>query len=163
MPVFEGNYNATGRGPDGESVALSPQQALAQLGPILHVSISPTPDYIAALGEQPEGVPDPVTGIALIDTGATKTAVDEKVCKHLRLPAVGVVRMSHAAGSEMRNVYAIQMTFPGTPLPSMVLTSASSVDLSGGGQPYILLIGRDILQNLKMTYNGPRGRLELAF
>jgi predicted aspartyl protease len=126
----------------------------------LQVVISVTPqhaDALAAKGEQP---PKPLLGHALIDTGASITAVDEDVCRKLGLFSTGVVKMKHAGGADSRMCYPVQISFPGTPLPQFSNPRAVSCALGG---PHILLFGRDLLASLRFVYNGPAGRIEVAF
>ena len=163
MPVFETTYGVTGKGPDGQEIQISPNQILRELGPTLQVTISPTQQHLASLAENSQDIPNPKIGIALIDTGASVTAVDEEVCRQLGIPPTGQAHTSHAGGNELRACYPIQLTFPGSPLPQILVPRAMSVNLHVGAAPHILLMGRDILSNVRMVYNGPRGRLEIAF
>ena len=73
--------------------------------------------------------------------------------------------MSHAGGLEDRYTYPVQISFPGTPLPSIHLPTAASANLirPNQGQAHIALLGRDLLSKLRFVYNGPMGRIELAF
>lgn len=107
--------------------------------------------------------PLPIIGLAIIDTGATATAVDEEVCRRLGLQPTGMMKTAHAGGPEIRACYPIQVAFPNTPLPSVTIPRAMSVNLQFGEGPYILLFGRDLLRNMKFVYNGFAGRFEIAF
>jgi predicted aspartyl protease len=101
--------------------------------------------------------------LAIIDTGATATAVDEEVCRKLGLQATGTVKTAHAGGSEVRACYPIEISFPGTPFSPFTIPRAMSVNLQFGKTPYILLFGRDLLAKMKFVYNGLAGRFEIAF
>lgn len=160
MPLFEHQFSAIGQGHDGKRVRLSPQSTLARFGPVLQVAISITPEHAERLSELGEQPPAPISGLALIDTGASITAVDEEVCLKLGLPATGTVIMSHAAGNEERACYPIQVMFPGSPLPPLASPKVVSCKLHS---PQILLLGRDLLAMLRLVYHGPAGRIELAF
>lgn len=133
------------------------------MGPVLQVTIVPTQQHLTALKQQGVDAPQAQSGLALIDTGATMTSVDEKTCLTLGLTPTGVINIAHAGGTSPHNCYPVQIFFPDSKLPPLQIARAASVQLSMGKQPYIMLLGRDILANIKMTYNGPQGRLELAF
>ena len=163
MPVFERNYFGQGFNPQGKPSNLPPRHVLQTVGPSLNIVLSVTEEHQRALSSKGRSIPQPVSGAALIDTGASLTAVDEEVCRQLGLQPTGIVNISHANGSTPRNTYPIQIIFPGTPLPSLLLASALSVDLSCGTPRHIALLGRDLLSNLRMVYNGPVGRIEIMF
>ena len=158
MPLFEHNYVAVT--PEGKSSGVPPSAVLAGAGPLLQVAIAVTPEHAAQLSKDGKEPPKPISGYALIDTGASITAVDEGVCQKLGLPSTGVVSMTHAGGDETRSCYPIQLLFPGTPIPP--LTNPRVVSCRMGGN-YLLLFGRDLLSGIRMVYNDPAGRIELAY
>jgi len=162
MPLFESILTIERKDGDGHSIHLPPKEALEFIGPTLKVVVSPSREYQAQLKELGEPVPDPIPGMALIDTGASTTSVDENVCVRLGLKQTGVAKLCHAGGvTENRPRYAVQLLFPETPLNPVLCPVAISVCLATGNQPHIVLVGRDILSPLKFTYNGPRGRIEI--
>lgn len=163
MPLFEHQLRINQPGQDGRTVSIPPAQSLHVFGPVLQVVVSPTKEHIEALNLKGEVVPQPVSGLAIIDTGATSTAVDEEVCRRLGLNPTGSMKTAHAGGSEERACYPIQISFPNTPFPSVSTPTAMSVNLQFGKTPYILLFGRDMLSAMKFVYNGPAGRFEIAF
>ena len=99
----------------------------------------------------------------MVDTGASVTAVDEGVCRQLGIKPTDQMKTAHAGGEEVRACYPVQITFPGSPLPSFTSPRTLCVDLQFGKSPYVLLVGRDLLARLKYVYNGPAGRIEIAF
>lgn len=159
MPLYEQNYEGV-KSRGGERAAVPPSSVLLQMGPLLQVAISVTPEHAKRLSHDGAKPPDPITGYALIDTGASITAVDEGVCQQLGLSSTGVVKMSHAGGEEERMCYPIQVIFPGSPFPAMTNPRVVSCTLGNG---HLLLFGRDLLSRIRMVYNGPAGRVELAF
>jgi hypothetical protein len=88
--------------------------------------------------------------------------VDESVCQKLGLAPTGEMLMGHAGGAEKRLCYPIQIVFPQMPMPPLICPTAASVNLSGGKQSYILLLGRDLLMRMRLVYNGPMGRIEIS-
>jgi hypothetical protein len=98
---------------------------------------------------------------ALIDTGAALTVINPQVattCKLLqtdwsRIATVGGGRGDYPA-------YAAAISFPGTDLPSLDVVRVVACPIIG--QPYFAcLIGRDILRNWHITYDGVNGELEI--
>src|SRR6266571_1688950 len=80
MPVFNSQFfendPAGGRRPSPTT--------LAHLGPVLAVSVS-IPQALAALyTSQQIPLPSPVTGVALIDTGATRSGVHASIMRSFR-------------------------------------------------------------------------------
>ena len=163
MPLFETVYGGKGKLKDGREVAVPPRTVLQRMGPCLPVIISATQEHQDTLVQRGIEVPNPISGTGLIDTGASVTAVDEDVCRKMALTVTSAMQVSHPGGNETRACYAIQIHFPGTPIPPLIAPMAISVNLGGGQPPYILLISRDLLAHLRMVYNGPMGRIELAF
>lgn len=163
MPVLEKNYSGTAKSPDGKEITLPGAQALYIEGPTLEVVIGLPKILQATYTKQKKTIPLPIRGTALIDTGATCTAVEETVCLRLGLSPVGIVKMCHAGGTADRNCFPIGYHFielQGTPWINA--PRVMSAQLGGEKAKYILLVGRDILQHFRLTYNGPRGRMELA-
>ncbi|NLV44454.1 MAG: hypothetical protein GXY07_08130 [Candidatus Hydrogenedentes bacterium] len=163
MPLFEHRMQFAQSTKEGKNIPIPPAQSLHVLGPVLQVVVSPTEEHIRALNQRGELPPQPVTGLALIDTGATATAVDEEVCRKLGLKPTGSMKTAHAGGPEERACYPIAISFPNTPFPAISTPTAMSVNLQFGKTPYILLFGRDLLVRIKFVYNGPAGRFEMAY
>jgi len=90
MPLFEHNYEVVWQSPDGKTKKrIPPQLVLRQAGPLLQVAISVTPEHAKKLSQEGVKPPEPIQGSALIDTGASITAVDEGVCQRLGLTPTG--------------------------------------------------------------------------
>lgn len=95
--------------------------------------------------------------LGIIDTGATSTAISERVVEQLGIPPIGKVRLKTAAGTKEANTYQVDVIlFFGSqviPLTSMTVTEfeAGSED----GEPQAL-IGLDVLQkgSLSMDFTG---------
>jgi hypothetical protein len=132
---------------------------LAARGPIIDVSVS-IPQAIAAFyTKQQMPLPSPVTGIAMIDTGATRSCVHDSIMKDLKVNPIGIATAHTAAGPTLQNLYPAHFTFPATNI-KIDFTSVAGVDLSGQiieGQQLIALIGRDVLSLGILVYNGPYG------
>jgi len=77
MPLFEHEYFERSRSPDGKSLPIRSAAFLQRMGPVLQVVVSVTKEHAEKLAKQAQPVPEAVAGFALIDTGASITAVDE--------------------------------------------------------------------------------------
>ncbi len=137
---------------------------LATLGPILQVSVS-IPQALAALyTRQQIPLPSPVTGTALIDTGASKSCVHGTIMRNLGVNPIGVITSLTAAGLALQNLYPAHFTFPATNI-EIDFASVVGSDLAGqiiNGQQLIALIGRDVLSLGIFIYNGSLGTFSFA-
>jgi predicted aspartyl protease len=115
----------------------------------------------AVLQQSQSPIPPPHVGLALIDTGASITAVDERVLRTLGLSPTGVTQVATPGGEVQQAVYACDIAFPGTPIPTLPFNSVIGSQLEGLG--YSALIGRDVLRFFQLVYNGAEGLWTLAF
>jgi predicted aspartyl protease len=93
-----------------------------------------------AMLQQGQQVPSPISGIALVDTGASDTCIDGQAAQNLGLPVVDVVTMASASeASASRNVYPVTIEVYGLPFPIGV-PRAIGAELHPQG--LIALIGR---------------------
>lgn len=129
------------------------REHLRAVGPTIPIVITVPDVLIAVLGEQGKII-IPVDGLALIDTGASSTMVDETVLKSLGVNAVSVRDVGTPNGASPMNIYPAKLTFPGTDLPALNFNGVLSSPYLKAQQNIIALIGRDILQHGSFTYNG---------
>jgi hypothetical protein len=136
--------------------------ALAQVGPLCPIEIHVPPAIAQILSNAGQPIPNCVTGMALIDTGATVTCVHEPILQGLGLNPVGIVNLGTANGPTQQNVYPVRIICP-TQGWTFDPGSATGVNLTGQvlnvSPPVaiIALLGRDLLQNWMLVYNGPLG------
>jgi hypothetical protein len=77
-----------------------------QRGPIVQVTIGVEQNIAQQLLLQGMPLPQPVPGVALIDTGATSTCIDEAIAEKQNLPVVDVVSIATASHADTKqNVY----------------------------------------------------------
>jgi len=129
-------------------------------GPCIQVSIGlaqAIAEQVLISGNQ---VPAPVVGLALIDTGASVTCIDDAVAQSLGLPVVDVAQMTSASHTATEvNIYPAFMQILGVSL-SFNVDRAMGANLASQG--LIALIGRDLLQIATLHYDGPAGNISLA-
>jgi hypothetical protein len=137
---------------------------LAQSGPALDVSVS-IPQALAEFYTRKRiPIPSPITGIALIDTGATRSCVHWPVMKALGVNPIGIVTSGTAAGAVPHHLFPAHFQFPAARI-DIDFTAVVGVDLTGqmiNNQQLIALIGRDVLSVGIFVYNGPMGAFSFA-
>jgi hypothetical protein len=164
VPVHNQFYTA--QPPGGQQQPFP--QGLQLAGPCLPVQVEVPPALAAQLQQTGQVVPAPAAGFALIDTGASVSAVDAAVIQQLNVQPIGMVPVGTAGGPQQQATYPARFTFPGTPLPAIDFGSLLGANLAGqmvpGHQgPLIALLGRDLLQRFVLVYNGPGAMFSLSF
>lgn len=120
------------------------------------------PSIVAnTLLKERQKIPSPLVAPVLLDTGATKTCVDEDILKALGLPAVGRAAVSTPSGKSTLLLYPVKLEFPGTPLRPLEFSSVIGASLKEQGIG--VLIGRDILSDCILIWNGPAGHFSISF
>jgi predicted aspartyl protease len=160
VPILHVQYDVQGQTPDGQTIQLPPQIALLQGGPLVQVVIGLAQSLAEQLVQQGHAVPQPISGVGLVDTGASTTCIDDALARQLKLPAIDVVQMTSAshAGTQA-NVYPIQMEIVGSPIRVNV---PRSIGANLAPQGIVALIGRDYLQHCTLFYNGITGAITLS-
>ena len=138
----------------------APQDLLAAMGLLLQVEINVPQALATLLTSQGTTLPKPVTGSALIDTGATSCCVEESLVQGLGLQPIGQVTVCGQSGPKVQNVYLARMSFPGSPIPTLEFPL---IGVQMTGQGLISLIGCDVLRHCVLVYNGPMGSYTIAF
>lgn len=143
----------------------TPESALrlSGTGPLIQVVISLTQAHIQILQKMNLPIPAPVSGYALIDTGATFCSVDEQVISGLGGIQFGYEMVIGATGGQAvpQPKYAASLSFPGTNLPNITFSDFIGAPLQIAG--IIALIGRSVLSDFVMVYNGPGGHVSLSY
>lgn len=156
MPIFNRFY----RRADGQ---LSPE-GLRAVGAFLNVEVRIPEALAKLLAARDEPQPQPEEGVALIDTGASRTCVHEPVLKKLGVNPVGLITTGTAGGRVQQPLYPARLSFPGEQMQAE-FGSVIAVDLTGQkiqDKPIIALIGRDILALTLFIYNGRGGFFSIA-
>jgi len=161
MPVFNSLFYDSPAQNNQPSPAI-----LANLGPIVPVEIS-IPGALAELyTKQGHALPQPKAGLALVDTGASASCVDDEVITQLGVNPIRTAEIHGSAGQHQVNVYPAHLRFPSMPNFEIEFSAAFGVNINAqkvGDQPIIALLGRDLLTHCELTYNGTLGMFTLAF
>jgi predicted aspartyl protease len=139
---------------------------LTESGALVTVEISIPAQLKAYLAEEGLPIPEPRVGFALIDTGASASAVDAKVFYVLGIAPIDRITTSTPHGEAESEVYAASVAFPGLDLAEMPMETLIGCDLNwdhAEGKEIIMLLGRNILQDFLFVYNGRSGDIALAY
>ena len=131
-----------------------------QIGPVVEVQITIGPIVREILLGKGQPVPEPVTALAMIDTGATKTVIGKSIAAGLNLKPVGTSRIdtSSERGVACYN-YLVSLVFPDDlVIKEMVVIGAPLL-----GQHISCLIGRDVLAGAVFIYTGHANSFTLSF
>jgi hypothetical protein len=128
-------------------------------GPCIDVVIANSHDVLQRWRADGLDCPEPVRMRALLDTGASVTLISKTYANYCRLFQTNEGTELAALGNTLLcGEHAGSVSFPGTelrPFNSIRIVSAIFVR-----QPnYACLIGRDILRNWRVTFDGPSKRV----
>jgi hypothetical protein len=135
----------------------TPQSAADQQavnGAILQVSVS-IPSAAAAAGAQGSA---PQTFTAMIDSGASISCINTTAAQQLGLQQVSSTQLGGVGGTSEAPIYAAALNL------TQFGVTVDPVQIAGVGNPLPgvdMLIGRDILEQLTFTYDGPDGTFNL--
>ena len=96
MPIFNASLAKAVSGGITQPVPA----AFQKIGPIVPLQVEIPTALAAQLRATEAQIPSPITGLALIDTGASVSGVDETVVQQLGIQPIGVASISHAGGSQ---------------------------------------------------------------
>jgi predicted aspartyl protease len=123
-------------------------------GPCIDVVVTNARDVIEAGRAVGLEYPEPRRMRALLDTGASVTVISKKFADHCRLFQTNEGSEITAIGATHRcGEHAGSISFPGTDLRPLDLMRIVSADFPKE-RHYAILIGRDILRNWIVTFDG---------
>jgi hypothetical protein len=135
-------------------------------GPILSALIAVSEARGHALKGAGQPVPSPVPVTALIDTGASCTCVDPAILAALSLTPTGSVSISTPSTGAMphqADQFDIALLIPAPNGPPLIFQTIPVIASELAIQGIDALIGRDILDQCLLCYNGSAKTFTLAF
>ena len=154
MPTFSRNFiNSKSGTPDPNH--------LERVGPRLPVEVSISGVLASQYTKDQRAIPPPVSGFALFDSGASNTCIDEGVLSQLGLAAQDNIDISTPSEKSVRSRYIAKVSFPDCPLSDIDPAVVIGVVLRNQG--YIALLGRDLMRDMLVIYDGPGARVTFAF
>ena len=133
---------------------------LQQEGPRIRISISAPQEEIEIGRAFAIEYPEPLSILALIDTGASLTVINPELVQSCRLSQTGFTKISSAGNVGDYPTYAARIEFPGQDLRGFDIIPVVGCKLPQ--QSISCLIGRDILRRWTLTYNGRTGEVTVA-
>ena len=131
---------------------------LAAAGPLVEVTFTIVAAAQHIRREAGDPLPTPVQATAMIDTGASATAVKAGLLGPLGLHPINVAPVTTATGIDIPcPVYAVQLGLPANRIEITVIEAPLE------GQHIQALIGRDVLQHGLFIYQGPSNQFTLSF
>jgi hypothetical protein len=135
-------------------------------GPLLEIICGVSKPRAEALAKAGRPIPNPVPARALIDTGASITALDSTILKALGAVCKGTVPLhtpSTQSGSpHVANQFDVSLVLV-HPLLTRTWRALPVIESALAHQGILALIGRDILGFCLMTYDGQAGTFSLGF
>jgi predicted aspartyl protease len=136
-----------------------PQPFLQENGPTFDVVLKPSDPTIEKLKVEKSDIPL-VKVRALIDTGASSTAISHKVVHQLKLVPRGTAKVYTSNKiSEIRNEYDVSLEFDTDAYLKILRVLEANLD----DMSIDCLIGRDVLRYGLFIYNGPEKTVTLSF
>src|SRR5262245_3632748 len=111
-------------------------------------------------------VPQPISGYALIDTGSSISGIHEAVLEQLGILPIDSIPLSTPAGSGRAFVYPTCVSFPALNVAGCAISRVVGDQLNfetPDGKKIIMLLGRDLLSQFLLVYNGRSSSITLAY
>jgi hypothetical protein len=134
-------------------------------GPTIDLAVTADRAWQRRLVSQGSPVPPPITVRALIDVGSGLSVVHPEVLHRLGLQATGSARIRRPGpGSELylAALFDVQLSIGGIG-PGAHWISTRAVGAVPSTATILTLIGRDVLEQCTLFYNGPRRELTLSY
>lgn len=136
------------------------------LGPVIDVHIGVSGPRREALVQASQSVPPYVPCRLLIDTGASSTCVDPWIVQKLNLSPSGMVSI-HTPSTNANSVHSCQQYDVSLLIPhiaiSRIFTAIPVIESNLVHQGIDGLLGRDVLSQCLLVYNGELGIYTLSF
>jgi predicted aspartyl protease len=127
-------------------------------GPVATINIAVSAAAESALTAAGQAIPQPVQVTALIDTGASVTAISQGIAQQLGLQPVGIQSVSTPSSpSANMPLYAIRVVL------NTVVFDVTAIEANGlAAQGIGALLGRDVLSQAVFVYIGYANEFTIA-
>ena len=133
-------------------------------GPLVHVRLTIDRTLRRAYESAARALPAPIRGMALIDTGAVQSGIDEAAALELGLNPVGVSEMLTPTGERTKvGVFWGELAFETAefqPLRQQFL--GMKLGYPVGESRVVAILGRDFLRDGRLSYDGPSRTFSLC-
>lgn len=152
MSIFNIHMKGKGRDPQGKVTSIPASRVLQQFGPIMPVTLLPLTEN--------HGKHTPISGRALIDTGAKFTCVNAISARQAGLTQIDSETMNSATHANQKvPVFTGRIIIQGS---NMTITANRAYGANLTAQDLVALIGRDMLERCVFVYNGSDGSCSLS-
>lgn len=132
---------------------------LENVGPIVELNLTLSSSLETQICKDSQTIPAPISITGLIDTGATRTVIQQGLAKKLGLLPVGTTLISTPSSTNV-NCYEY---FVKLILPNQVSLETTAIEAPMQGQHIQCLIGRDVLAHAVLVYIGYTNIFTLSF
>ncbi|MEW5800032.1 MAG: retroviral-like aspartic protease family protein [Bacteroidota bacterium] len=132
---------------------------LQQVGPVIELLITPSQPFLQSMNIAPNNTK--VTRVlAMIDTGATGTVIQQGLAAQLNINPVGTTYIhTPSSMNVLCHQFDLQLIFPNNvSMPTILVTEAPLQ-----GQHIQCLIGRDVLSQSVLIYTGYDNSFTVSF
>ncbi|MFN0132370.1 MAG: retropepsin-like aspartic protease [Phycisphaerales bacterium] len=139
---------------------------IAPLGPIIQVAVGVSGPVRQMLTDAKQPLPPLQFAQALVDTGASGSVVDPEICSALGLSPVSYTRVhtpSTSGKPVIQSVYDVSIWLYHAKTKHIFERSFPVCCAPLRVQGIDMLLGRDVLSECLLVYDGPSGRFSLAF
>ncbi len=154
MPSFSFSPEIAGR--ESNASPMHPRHALQSAGPVVPVTVARK--GLSLEDARQEDPPGFFSGTALIDTGAAVTCVNDAAIRELGIEAIDMTTIDSATQRNVPvSVFPVRLGLPGIEI-DIPRAHGCGMDELG----FLVIIGRDVLSQCILIYNGPKGEITLA-
>jgi len=139
---------------------LNMRDVLRQRGAITTVSIGYPKSVADGLRARGKTVPPARIISAMIDTGASISAIEDSVARSIGLVRTGATYIAGVGGASQRPIYSASIFV--SPPSGVRYDPIQIAGVTFGSPQFSMLIGRDILSDLALSYAGKQGRFSLT-
>jgi hypothetical protein len=139
---------------------------LEDAGPIIPVTIGIPTALEEFCVEKNIPIPAATSGYALIDTGASASAVHEQVLLGMGVQPIDSIPTQTPHGAGRSFVYPAKIAFPALNIENYRMDRLIGSQLQWAtkdGKEVIMLLGRDILKYMLVVYNGISNDVHISF
>jgi predicted aspartyl protease len=134
-------------------------------GAVISVRIEVSPRQAFALRQRGRPVPIGVDILAVVDTGASCSVLDEQIIRRLSLAPLGRVSIHTPSTGQayvQRGSYLASIIL-GAGEPGRIEFVSRVIESELASQGFLALIGRDVLSRCILTFDGPADRFVLEY
>ncbi len=132
---------------------------LQQIGPVIELLITPSQPYLQALNIAASNTKI-IRALAMIDTGATGTVIQQGLAGQLNINPVGTTYINTPSSTNVLcHQFDLQLVFPNNVSAPTILATEAALQ----GQHIQCLIGRDVLSQCVLIYTGYDNSFTVSF